>query len=90
MPYENLSALDAALDMPRIEDRIPRYIEARAKELFEHQSQAITGHTWVWGDSSDEIRNKWRLEAFVEKWKEDVKREVRETSFSLRVSGEKD
>jgi len=61
-----LAALDVALARPLVEDCIPKPIEDRAIALFEEGSLAITGHRWKWAESSDEIRNKWRLRAFIE------------------------
>jgi len=35
-------------------------IEQKAKEMFERETRAMTGHEWSWDDASDEVKNKYR------------------------------
>ena len=62
----SMEALNAILDRPR--DQVPPAIEQRAKHLFEQQTLAVTGNVWDWLKASDEIKNKWRVRAFIENY----------------------
>lgn len=65
MTFEtSAAAIDKAID--ECAQFIPPAIEERAVNMFEAATEAMTGHVWVWADSSDEIRNQWRIRAFVE------------------------
>lgn len=51
----------------KLTERIPRSIEARAINLFEQASLLKTGKVWRWGEADADMRNRWRLMAFIER-----------------------
>lgn len=48
-----------------LSDNIPPDIEEAAIQLLEQESEAVCGVRWVWHDMADELRNRYRLWAFV-------------------------
>jgi len=49
----------------KMELACPRDIEERAIALFERHSLADTGHKWLWPESTEEVRNRYRLFVLV-------------------------
>lgn len=51
-----------------LDDRpgVPVKVEQTAISKFKQSTQAQTGHEWDWEESSEEIRNIWRLKAYNE------------------------
>lgn len=72
-----MAEMDRCRERGRIEERIPPGIERRAIEIFEERSKMITGHVWDWEKAGDEVRNRFRLTAFVEKYKDPLDPEVK-------------
>lgn len=46
---------------------IPPDIEADAIQRFEQNTFATTGYVWVWEKARIEVRNRWRIIAFIAK-----------------------
>jgi hypothetical protein len=44
---------------------VPESIEAMAIEMFKAHSKGITGHEWKWEESSQDVRNIWRIKALL-------------------------
>lgn len=55
-----LSMIDEAMAKRPLDERIPEEIEAEAKQLFERETEGLTGHVWVWKDASVQVRHSYR------------------------------
>lgn len=68
MNHVLMSAIDRSLHGKTFEERIPSAVEETARNEFERGSEAMFGKAWVWADSSEEVRNRFRIAALIRQY----------------------
>lgn len=67
MNHELMGTIDRSRFGKSFEERIPESLESEARAVFERSSLAMFGVQWVWKDSSEEVRNRFRLGIMIRK-----------------------